>query len=291
MSIYKNKIMKSIVYMISLSFFTTVFCTANVFAESTLDRAKRQGFLRVAFSNEAPYAYATTAGKLTGEAPEIARAVFKRMGINELDAVLTEWSSLIPGLKAGRFDVITAGMFILPQRCKQINFSEPTYAMTQALLVKKGNPKGINTYEDIANKGATLAVTAGGVEVFQAKDKKVKNLMTVPDYATGLAAVQSGRADAYALTAISISQLVEKAGSDAGVQRAQPFTFVSSKGKVEKGHGGFGFRKQDRNLLKEFNKHLTAFIGTNEHLNIVKPFGFTKTELPTKTAKQLCAGE
>ena len=273
-----------------LCFVSTVTMVGIASAGSTLERVKEQGYIRVAFANEAPYAYATTAGKLTGEAPEIARAIFKKMGIDQLDGVLTEWASLIPGLRAGRFDVITAGMFVLPKRCKQINFSEPTYGMTQALLVKKGNPKGINTYEDIARVGATLAVTAGGVEVDQSKDKNVEHLMMVPDFATGLAAVQSGRADAYALTAISIGQLVEKVGPDGGVERAIPFTFVSSAGNVEKGHGGFGFRKQDTALLAAFNKHLSTFIGSKEHLDIVKPFGFGQTELPTKTTTQLCAG-
>src|SRR5262252_5463280 len=68
-------------------------------AETTLERAKKQGYIRVGFANEAPFAYATPDGKLTGEAPEIAKVIFKRLGINEVDGVLTEFGSLIPGVK------------------------------------------------------------------------------------------------------------------------------------------------------------------------------------------------
>ncbi|MDH3689533.1 MAG: ectoine/hydroxyectoine ABC transporter substrate-binding protein EhuB [Gammaproteobacteria bacterium] len=261
---------------------------SSAYAETTLERAKANGFVRIAFANESPYGFATPDGKLTGEAPEIARAVLASMGIPEVDGVLTEWGSLIPGLKAGRFDMIAAGMFITAKRCKQISFSEPTYGMGQALMVKQGNPKNLRTYEDVAKAGATLAVVAGAIEVDQAKDKGVTNLLTIPDFATGLAAVQSGRADAFALTSISILQLVERAGPDAGVERAEPFTFVNSEGKVQKGHGGFGFRKEDEDLLAEFNKHLTEFVGSEEHLTLVGPFGFGKSELPEMTAAQLC---
>ncbi|MBV9112171.1 MAG: transporter substrate-binding domain-containing protein, partial [Hyphomicrobiales bacterium] len=75
-------------------------------AETTLERAKRQGYIRVGFANEAPYGFATPDGKLTGESPEVVKAVLKKIGINQVDGVLTEFGSLIPGLQAGRFDII-----------------------------------------------------------------------------------------------------------------------------------------------------------------------------------------
>ena len=86
-------------------------------AQSTLERAKADGYIRVGFANEAPFGFATPDGELTGEAPEVAKAVLAKMGINEVDGVLTEFGSLIPGLKAGRFDIIAAGMFVNPARC------------------------------------------------------------------------------------------------------------------------------------------------------------------------------
>src|SRR4051794_35676063 len=73
------------------------------FAETTLERAKKDGFVRIGFANEAPFGYATPDGKLTGEAPEVAKAVLAKMGIPQVDGVLTEFGSLIPGLKARRF--------------------------------------------------------------------------------------------------------------------------------------------------------------------------------------------
>ncbi len=56
--------------------------------------------------------------------------------------MLTEFGSLIPGLQAGRFDIIAAGMFVNPKRCEQVQFSEPTYGIGQAFLVAEGQPEG-----------------------------------------------------------------------------------------------------------------------------------------------------
>ncbi len=268
---------------------STLSFGSPAFAKSTLERAKAQGFIRVGFANEAPFGYATPDGKLTGEAPEVAKAVLAKIGIPQVDGVLTEFGSLIPGLKAGRFDIIAAGMFINPKRCAEINFSEPSYGIGQAMLVKKGNPKGIKDYSSIkGDPSLKLAVMAGAVEVGYAKDAGVAQdqVLVLPDQSSLLAAVQSGRADAAALTALSIANMAQKGE---GVESTTPFGEVA--GKSVKGHGGFGFRKDDTDLLKAFNKELKAFIGSPEHIALVTPFGFGKDYLPNKTTAELCKGE
>jgi polar amino acid transport system substrate-binding protein len=262
---------------------------APALAEDSLERIKKQGFIRVGFANEAPFGYATPDGKLTGEAPEVAKAVLAKIGITEVDGVLTEFGSLIPGLLAGRFDIIAAGMFINPKRCAQINFSEPSYGIGQAMLVKSGNPKGIKDYSTIkANGDLKLAVMAGAVEGGYAADVGIpeSQLVVLPDQSSMLAAVQSGRADAAALTALSIADMAKKGD---GVESTKPFGEVN--GKSVKGHGGFGFRKGDTSLYEAFNNELKKFIGSPEHIKLVTPFGFGADYLPNKTMEQLCKGE
>ncbi|HYD07521.1 MAG TPA: ectoine/hydroxyectoine ABC transporter substrate-binding protein EhuB [Reyranella sp.] len=259
------------------------------FADTTLERAKADGFIRIGFANEAPFGFATPDGKLTGEAPEVAKAVLAKMGIPQVDGVLTEFGSLIPGLKAKRFDIIAAGMFINPKRCAEIAFSEPSYGIGQAMLVQKGNPKGVKDYASIkANSDLKLAVMSGAVEVGYAKDAGVAEgqLVMLPDQSSLLQAVQSGRADAASLTALSIADMAKKGE---GVESTTPFGEVA--GKSVKGHGGFGFRKEDKDLYTAFNEELKKFIGSPEHIALVTPLGFGKDYLPNKTTEQLCKGE
>ena len=64
------------------------------------------------------------------------------MGINEVDTSVNEWAGLIPGLNAGRYDIITGGMYILKSRCENIDFSDPIGYFGDAMMVPAGNPKG-----------------------------------------------------------------------------------------------------------------------------------------------------
>jgi polar amino acid transport system substrate-binding protein len=42
-------------------------------------------------------------------------------------------------------------------------------------------------------------------------------------------------------------------------------------------------------LLEAFNKRIKTFIGSEQHRELVQPFGFTEAELPGDiTAEQLC---
>jgi polar amino acid transport system substrate-binding protein len=252
-----------------------------------LEEATESGEITIGIANEAPYGYVTPEGELTGEAPEIAKHILAEMGIENVEAVVTEFGSLIPGLNAGRFDMVAAGMFITPQRCEQVAFSEPTYGIGQAFLVAEGNPESLTTYDDIkASSDAMLAVMAGAIERTYARDADVPDdqVMVVPDTAAGTAAVQAGRADAFALTSLSIRRLADGAE---GVEMAGAFSEVA--GQSVKGHGGFAFRPDDQAFLDAFNAELAEFIGTEEHLALVAPFGWTKDELPEKTTEELCA--
>ena len=157
------------------------------------------------------------------------------------------------------------------------------------MLVPKGNPKGVKDYSSIkANPDLKLAVMAGAVEGGYAKDAGIAEgqLVTLPDQSSLVAAVQSGRADAAALTALSIADMAKKAD---GVESTKPFGEVA--GKSVKGHGGFGFRKEDTDLQEAFNAELKKFIGSPEHIALVEPLGFGKDYLPNKSTAQLCKGE
>jgi polar amino acid transport system substrate-binding protein len=126
--------------LVALAGATALMGSGLTAAETTLERVQKQGYIRVGFANEAPYAFATADGKLNGESPSVFRHVMAKLGVKEVDGVLTEWGALIPGLKAGRFDAIVASMYITPKRCKQIVFANPTYGIGEALVVKRATP-------------------------------------------------------------------------------------------------------------------------------------------------------
>lgn len=258
-------------------------------AETTLERIRRQGFIRVGFANEAPFAFATAAGQLTGESPTVFRHVMKELGVAQVDGVLTEWGSLIPGLKAGRFDAIVASMYITPKRCAQIAFANPTYGVGEALVTQAGNPQGLHRYRDAIERKQKIAFVAGTAEIDHARMAGMRrsDQLVVPDFASAIAAVKSGRVPAAAFTSLTAGELASK---DDSIERAEPFTFVH-EGRSYRGEGSFGFRPEDTALRDAVNEVLHQFIGSDEHLAMVAEFGFDRSNLPEKTAAQHCAGE
>lgn len=261
----------------------TATATATVAATGgALERIKEQGFVRVGFANEKPFAYATADGKLTGEAPDIAKAIFTNLGITELDGVLTEFGSLIPGLIAGRFDVITAGMYIKKERCDQVLFADPEYKIGSGLLVKAGNPLNLHSLEDIAKNTAVKVGTGAGylendylTGVGVAKDRIVQ----FPDDPSGVAGVQAGQIDAYVATSMAIRTMIANA-QDPGLAMAEPFTDPVINGKTVAGYSGTAFRKEDTDLRDAFTAELKKLKDSGQLLEILTKNGFGPENMP-----------
>ncbi|MGA9173951.1 MAG: ectoine/hydroxyectoine ABC transporter substrate-binding protein EhuB [Thermoactinomyces sp.] len=226
--------MKRIFALIFTILFTLTItaCSATSANETTFEKAKREGAVTVGFANEKPYAYLTPDGQLTGEAVEVARAVLKRLGINQMHGVLTEFGSLYPGLQAKRFDMITAGMYITPPRCKQAAFANPEYHIGEALAVKSGNPLNLHSYKDIKeNPHARIGVMGGAMEVDYLKKSGVsdKQIVIVPDQASAVSALEANRVDAITMTGPSLQSQLEGAGP--GIERVKDFTQPVIDGK------------------------------------------------------------
>lgn len=257
---------------------------------SALERVKEAGSVNVGFANERPYAF-KEGSDLVGEAPAISGYIFDQIGGIELEPRLFDFGSLIQALNSDRVDVVTAGMFITPERCQEADFGNPEYVATTALLVKTGNPSGLGDYASVAeSKDAVLAVMNGAVEVEQAKANGVPDnrLQIVADQQSGMDAVKSGRADAFALTSISLRALAK---TDQSVEVAEAFIPVVD-GKEQLGAGAAVFRKGDDELREAYNAELQKILEDGTWLELVEPYGFTEAEMPDPelTAEQLCKG-
>lgn len=260
---------------------------ASASAETTLQRIERTGVVRIGYANEKPFAYTQPDGTVTGESPEIAKKIFAKLGVKKVDAVLTEWGSLIPGLQAGRFDVIAAGMYITPERCKQVAFADPQYQIGDLLLTAPNNPKNLHSYADVTKQSATkLAVMAGTVELGYARQAGIQDgqILQVPDTTAQLQAVRSHRADAAVGTALTMKDLAAKTPGQVDVVTQ----FVDDPKHM--GYGALAFRQSDTDLRDAVNKQLHGWLGTPDHLQTVAPFGFDKSNVTEKTAAELCRG-
>ncbi|MEW2618777.1 ectoine/hydroxyectoine ABC transporter substrate-binding protein EhuB [Streptomyces sp. NPDC048106] len=251
-----------------------------------LDRLRAQGVVRLGIAGEIPFGYIDRDGHLTGEAPELAKAVFKRLGVDRVQPVPTEFGSLIPGLNSQQFDVVAAGMYVNADRCAQVIFADPDYQMLDSFIVRKGNPKGLRSYKDVVAKKAKFATGTGYAEIQYAVEAgyKESDILIVPDQVAGLNAVEAGRVDVFAGTALTTREVVKKS---AKAEATAPFAPLV-KGKPHVDGGAFAFRPTETRLRDAFNVELRALKRSGELFRILRPFGFTKAEMTDLTAKELC---
>ncbi|HWR04094.1 MAG TPA: ectoine/hydroxyectoine ABC transporter substrate-binding protein EhuB [Humidesulfovibrio sp.] len=260
--------------------------------DHTLERIRTSGVIRIGYAVEAPYAFLTPEGVVTGQSPELARRVAHRLGIKDIEWRLADFGALIAELKDGRIDVIAAGMFITPERAEQVSFSEPVFHVRPALLVARGNPKRLHSYKDaLADGTVRLAVLTGAVEgqaLLRAGLPEVQ-LIQVPDAQTGRVAVETGLADGLALSSPTIKWMAirDQLGR---TEIARPFTGAGLDLEARSGFGGFGFRKEDKSLLAAWNGELRALAADPEFLDLMDDFGFGPEELPgNMTTREILA--
>lgn len=259
--------------------------------EGRLAELQEAGTITVGFAGEAPYSFMNDEGELVGASVALQERIWGELGIENIEGVQAEFGQLIQGLNAGRFDIVAAGMSILPDRCEQALFSDPEFQYTTALLVEAGNPHGLTNMQSIAESDVTMAAMRGAIEADYANDLGIEPVL-VGDPQDGMDAVTSGRADVFALTGISLNWMVESSGTDA-VEVTDSFV-AEIDGVKQYGAGGTVFRQEDEELRDAYNEHLADIVGDEEtYLDVVGEWGFTAEERPTGefTTEELCAGE
>ena len=236
-----------------------------------LSRLQDAGKITVGFAGEAPYSF-DEGGEVTGATVALHREIFGELGIDTVEGKLTDWGSLIPGLNAGQFDAVSAGMSILPDRCSEAAFSEPEIQYTTALMVPEGNPEGLENMQSFVDSDLVVATMAGAIESDYVKELDLDSI-EVGGPQDGVDALKAGNADAFALTAISLNYLADNTVD--GVDVTDSFV-AEIDGVKQFGAGGTVFRKDDSSLLDAYNEKLAEIIADPErYLSIVGEFGFT----------------
>jgi polar amino acid transport system substrate-binding protein len=261
---------------------------------ATLAEIQESGTIRIAVANEIPYGYVDPSGEALGAGPDVAKALMEQLGIDNIEWVTTNFSSLIPGLQADRFDMVAAEMAILPDRCGQVLFSEPNTSYGEGLLVAEGNPKDIHAYSDFADQpDLKVAIMAGAdqLEMMQKLGVSEANLVTIAANADAISTVSTGRADAYAATSLTASGLAEQGD---GVEVAANFTDPVVDGEEVRSWGGFTFASGNEELRDAVNGALAEFKQTPEWADVLTGYGFTQSDVDgsgQRTTAELCAAE
>ena len=131
---------------------------------------------------------------------DLVTEIGRRLGV-EVDFVSTEFTGLLPGLEAGRCDIIASGIYLTAERL-QTFAAQPYYDSSIVLLVPSDNDD-IASPQDLSGK--TVAVQAGTnyVSIMEALNEELRaagqdeaNIQTYPRQTDAIQQLVVGRADA-----------------------------------------------------------------------------------------------
>lgn len=259
---------------------------STVQAGQLAERIAKGESIRLGFANEVPWSYTGPNNEALGFVNAYAIGVLKKMGYKNIEAVVTDWDGLVPGLQANRVDLVTGGIYILGSRCGSMTFSEPMAKVSDGFIVKTGNPSNIHTYKDFVKTGTTMVTGTGYSNIEAARKEGVpdEHIMQVPGSTEILAAVTSGWASAGAVDAIIARDLANK--SNGQVEATDP----NDLPEWTQAYVGIAFRNADADFVKQFNEAQKEYLGSPAMLEAVKPYGYDQKILPgDKTTAWVCA--
>ncbi|UBU12114.1 ABC transporter substrate-binding protein [Nonomuraea gerenzanensis] len=218
-----------------------------------------------------PFQFKDDSGKIVGFDVDIVDLAAKKLGLTQ-NIVDIDFAVIKSGaaMAAGKCDVAAAGMTITDERKQNIDFSEPYFDATQALLAKKGT--GATSLEDVKTKGLKLGAQASTTGLDYVK-KQGFDPTEYADSAKELLALQAGQADVIVQDLPVVLTWLKKPDI------AAKFEMIGSLDTGEQ--YGIGLKKgADPTLLKTINEEIAAAKqdGTYEKI-YVKWFGKKPGEL------------
>lgn len=166
-----------------------------------------------------PLQFVDRSGTLQGMRVELGKAIAKRLCLTP-EYVRIEFSAMIPGLNAGRWDLINTGIFYTPERAK-LMYMLPYEDQAISVSVSKGSPLKIASADDLA--GRSIGVEIGGFEETKARElhkllvsrgKKGLTIHTFENFSMAFQALHAGQVDAtLAIDATSV-EYAKRGGFD-----------------------------------------------------------------------------
>ncbi|WP_028498503.1 transporter substrate-binding domain-containing protein [Microvirgula aerodenitrificans] len=221
-----------------LAVLALVGLSTTTLAADLLDTVQARGTLKIATEGTyPPFSFKDKQQQLTGFDVEIGREIARRLKVKP-EFVQSEWSGMLAGLQAGKYDIALNQVSVTPQRQQIFDFSVPYTISSAQLVVRKNETRVFRSLDDL--KGKKLGVGQGSNYADMAKKVdgvEVKTYPGAPEYLQDLA---TGRIDAALNDSLMIpfsikeSRLPVKAGAPVGdlTTMAVPFARGNPKFKT-----------------------------------------------------------
>lgn len=176
-------------------------------AADLLDSVKQRGTLKVAMEGTYPPFNYKENGQLAGFEVELANALAQKMGV-KADFSTSEWSAILAGLQAGKYDVVINQVGITDKRKETFDFSTPYTLSSPQLIIRQDEKRDFKTLADLKGKKLGLGQGTNFAEV--AKAAGGIDIKTYPGSTEYLQDLALGRIDAALNDSLLIPYIVKK---------------------------------------------------------------------------------
>ncbi|QJP17005.1 transporter substrate-binding domain-containing protein [Starkeya sp. ORNL1] len=244
--------------------------------DPSLAKAKSDG-ITLGFSPSPPYSSLDpSTKKASGLDVELVEAALKWAGITKFKYEVMPFGQLIPALLAKRIDVVAANIHVTPDRLKAVSFTGPAWWYGPAIVVAKGNPGTITSFDTL--KGKKVGAIAGS-----AADEYLRKIgVAVTAFQTDaeeFAAISTGRVDAILEDDVKVIEYMK-------ANTSSPIEIVANVAIPEElifkygyGYARYALRKEDCSLRAAFTQGLAEVRGNGQASAILKKYGLTNRNM------------
>ena len=232
----------------------------------SLAEIKQAGVLRVVItSSSPPHGFLDAkSNTLKGIMFEVAQTIAADIGV-KVEFTEVPFGSLIPTLTSKRAHIMSAPLFITPQRAEVVDFSDPVYGWGEGLVVIEGKKADYPDLKSLAGVIVGCLVASVQYEMLK-KVEGIKDVRTYPDYIQLLADVKAGRLDVAMVDPPSIAYQIATHGIK-GIQRVENYK-PTNAWKI-----GLAVNKGDREVLDAINASLTKMKQSGQLKRILDGWG------------------
>lgn len=244
--------------------------------DESLAKAQKEG-ITLGISPSPPYSMLDpNTNKAEGLDVELAEAALNWAGITNIKYEIMPFGQLVPAMLADRIDVVASNIHVTPDRLKAISFTGPAWWYGPAIVVSKGNPGGITSFDTL--KGKKVGAIAGS-----AADEYLRKIgVEVTAFQTDaeeFSAISTGRVDAILEDDVKVIEYI-KANSAAPIEIVQNVAIPDELiFKYGYGYARYAVRQADCSLRSAFTQGLAEVRGNGQASHILKKYGLTNRNL------------
>lgn len=230
---------------------------------------RRAGVMRVGLANQPPYSGLNPDGTVSGFVPALVQRIMASLGVPRVEGVVATYGELVPGLQAGRWQMIAASFRLTKERCQQVLFTDPVTFDGGALAHVPGSlPKVPASIEEAARARMTVGILQGSYLARLAMEKGIDRgaISQFPNNPALIDGLLTRRVQLALSTNASLLELQR--------QRDGRFDIVFPLPDDPPVGSAPAFRRQDTALHGAFQEKLRAMRASGELQRLAGEFGF-----------------